>query len=183
MAESRNPGRYLAPAIVACAVATAPQAAELTIDRLFDAPALSGPTIIGLKISPDGSRVTFLQGKPNDKDRLDLWEYNIRDAQARVLVDSDLLAPGRETLSDEERSRRERQRTAALSGILEYSFAPSGRALLFPLGGNLYYYDLSKPADDAIVEINRSNSSASDASISPAGHYVAFVRDQNIHVH
>jgi dipeptidyl-peptidase-4 len=164
MAESRNPGRYLAPAIVACAVATAPQAAELTIDRLFDAPALSGPTIVGLKISPDGSRVTFLQGKPNDKDRLDLWEYNIRDAQARVLVDSDLLAPGREALSDEERSRRERQRTAALSGILEYSFAPSGRALLFPLGGELYYYDLAKPAAEALTKITHSRGFATDAS-------------------
>src|ERR1700730_11169448 len=101
MAESRNPGRYLAPAIVACAVATTSQAAELTIDRLFDPPALAGPTIVGLKISPDGSRVTYLQGKPNDKDRLDLWEYNIRDAQARLLVDSNVLAPTKEKLSNE----------------------------------------------------------------------------------
>src|ERR1700733_9394058 len=182
MAETRNSGRYLAPALVACAVAGAPHAAELTIDRLFDAPSLSGPTIVGLKISPDGSRVTYLQGKPNNKDRLDLWEYNIRDAQARVLVDSDLLAPG-EALSDEERSRRERQRTAALSGILEYSFAPSGRALLFPLGGNLYYRDLAKHAKEAVEEINHSNSAASDAAISPAGGYVAFVRDQNLQVY
>src|ERR1700722_19828891 len=183
MSDSRNPGRYLAPALVACAAASAPHAAELTIDRLFDAPALAGPSIVGLRISPDGSRVTYLQGKPNDKDRLDLWEYNILDAQARVLVDSDLLAPGRETLSDEERNRRERQRTAALSGILEYSFAPSGRALLFPLSGNLYYRDLAKHAKEAVVEINRSNSAASDAAISPAGGYVAFVRDQNLHVY
>ena len=180
MAESRNPGRYLAPAIVACAVATTSQAAELTIDRLFDPPALAGPTIVGLKISPDGSRVTYLQGKPNDKDRLDLWEYNIRDAQARVLVDSDLLAPDRETLSDEERSRRERQRTAALSGILEYSFAPSGRALLFPLGGDLYYYDLAKPAAEALSKITHSQAFATDASVSPKGRYVAYVRDQNL---
>ena len=146
MADSRNSGRYLAPALVACAVAAAPQAAELTIDRLFDAPALAGPTIVGLKISPDGSRVTYLQGKPEDKDRLDLWEYNIRERHARILVDSKVLEPGKEKLSDEELSRRERQRTAALSGILEYSFAPSGRAVLFPLGGNLYYCDLTKPA-------------------------------------
>jgi dipeptidyl-peptidase-4 len=180
MAESRNPGRYLAPAIVACAVATTPHAAELTINRLFDAPALAGPTIVGLKISPDGSRVTFLQGKPNDKDRLDLWEYNIRDAQARVLVDSDLLAPGHETLSDEERDRRERQRTAALSGILEYSFAPSGRALLFPLGGDLYYYDLAKPTAQALSKITNSQGFATDASVAPKGGYVAYVRDQNL---
>jgi dipeptidyl-peptidase-4 len=183
MADSRNPGRYWAPALVACAVAGGPHAAELTIDRLFDAPALAGPTIAGLKISPDGSRVTYLQGRAEDKDRLDLWEYNLREHRARILVDANALSPSKEKLSDEELSRRERQRTAALSGILEYSFAPSSHALLFPLGGNLYYCDLVKPAKDAVVEINQSNSFASDASISPAGGYVAFVRDQNLHVY
>ncbi len=111
MGDTRNPGRYLAPALVACAAASAPHAAELTIDRLFDAPALAGPTIVGLKISPDGARVTYLQGKPEDKDRLDLWEYNIREGRARVLVDSKVLAPAKEKLSDEELGRRERQRT------------------------------------------------------------------------
>src|SRR5208282_4123142 len=121
MTDSRNSGRYLAPALVACAVVTSASATELTIDRLFDAPALAGPTIVGLKIAPDGSRVTYLQGKPDDKDRLDLWEYNIHDRHARLLVDSKALAPAKEILSDEERGRRERQRTAALSGILEYS--------------------------------------------------------------
>src|SRR3984893_4992257 len=184
MVDPRNSGRHcVAPVLVACAVATASQAAELTIDRLFDAPALAGPTIVGLKLSPDGSRVTYLQGKPEDKDRLDLWGYNIRDRRARILVDSKTLAPATEKLSDEELSRRERQRTAALSGILKYSFAPSGRALLFPLGGNLYYCDLTKPAREAVVEINHSDGFASDAAISPAGAYVAFVRDQNLHVY
>ena len=182
MADTRNSGRYLAPALVACAAVTASHAAELTIDRLFDAPALAGPTIAGLKISPDGSRITYLQGSLSDKDRLDLWEYPIHEGRSHILVDSNALAPAKQKLSDEELSRRERQRTAALSGIIEYSFAPSGRALLFPLGGNLYYYDLTKPAADAVLEINRSNSSASDASVSPAGHYVAFIRDQNLHV-
>src|ERR1700688_1444593 len=133
MTDSRNSGRYLAPALVVCAVAAGANAAELTVDRLFDAPALAGPTIVGLKISPDGSRVTFLRGKPDDKDRLDLWEYAIREGRTRILVDSKVLAPTKEKLSDEESSRRERQRTAALSGILEYAFSPSGRALLFPL--------------------------------------------------
>jgi dipeptidyl-peptidase 4 len=157
--------------------------AELTIDRLFDAPALAGPTIVGVKISPDGSRITYLQGKPEDKDCLDLWEYDIREGRARILVDSRALAPAERELSDEESNRRERQRTAALSGILEYSFAPSGDALLFPLGGTLYYYDLTQRANEAVAEISRADSSASDATISPAGRYVAFVRNQNLHVH
>jgi len=86
MSDSRNSGRYLAPALVACAVATGASGAELTIDRLFDAPALAGPTIVGLKISPDGSRVTYLKGKPDDKDRLDLADAQHAVERARLDV-------------------------------------------------------------------------------------------------
>jgi dipeptidyl-peptidase 4 len=181
MTDSRNSGRYLAPALVACAVATGANGAELTIDRLFDAPALAGPTIVGLKISPDGSRVTYLKGKADDKDRLDLWEYNIHDKQARVLVDSKALAPKQEKLSDEELGRRERQRTAAQSGILEYTFAPSGDAVLFPLSGKLYYYQLAKKKTKPVVELIETHGFATDATVSPAGGYVAYVRDQNLY--
>jgi dipeptidyl-peptidase-4 len=181
MTDSRNSGRYLAPALVACAVATGASGADLTIDRLFDAPALAGPTIAGLKISPDGARVTYLKGKADDKDRLDLWEYNIHDKQARVLVDSKALAPKQEKLSDEELGRRERQRTAALSGILEYTFAPSGDAVLFPLSGKLYYYQLAKQKAKPVVKLIDTHGFATDATVSPAGGYVAYVRDQNLY--
>lgn len=154
----------------------------LTIDRLFDAPALSGPALLQMRISPDGSRVTYLRGKATDKDRLDLWEYNIRDAASRILVDSNVLITAREQLSDEELGRRERQRTAALSGILEYSFAPLGAALLFPLGGQVYYYDLEKPAADALTQVTHGASFATDATVSPKGRYLAYVREQNLFV-
>jgi dipeptidyl-peptidase 4 len=183
MTDSRNSGRYLAPALVACAVATGAGAADLTIDRLFDAPPLAGPTIVGLKISPDGSRVTYLKGKPDDKDRLDLWEYNIHDGQARVLVDSKALAPKQEKLSDEEIGRRERQRTAALSGILEYTFAPAGDAVLFPLNGKLYYCQLATKKRKAAVEFIDTHGFATDATVSPAGGIIAYVRDQNLYAY
>jgi dipeptidyl-peptidase-4 len=183
MTESRNSGRYLAPALVACAVATTGNAAELTIDRLFDAPALAGPTIVGLKISPDGSRVTYLKGKADDKDRLDLWEYNIHDKVARVLVDSKALAPQESALSAEEISRRERQRTAALSGILEYSYSPSGDALLFPLSGALYYYRLTGPHKQPAVVAIDTHGVVTDPSLSPTGATLAYVRDQNLYTY
>jgi len=177
------PKRTWFPAILACAAVSGPHAAELTIDRLFDAPALAGPTIAGLKISPDGSRVTFLQGSPDNKDRLDLWEYRLADGHSRLLVDSRVLEPYSQKLSDEELGRRERQRTAALSGILEYSFSPSGHSLLFPKDGNLFYFDLTKPAAEALVPISVDQGFATDVSVSPRGNYVGFVRDQNLIVY
>jgi dipeptidyl-peptidase-4 len=165
------------------AVASAAQPAELTIDRLFDAPALAGPAIVGLKLSPDGSRVTYLQGKSEDQDRLDLWEYNIHDKVARVLVDSAELAPTQAALSAEEISRRERQRTAALSGILEYLYSPSGDALLFPLSGALYYYRLSTPQRQSSVVAIDTGGFVTDPSLSPTGATIAYVRDQNLYTY
>ena len=168
MTDSRNDGRCAPP---------------LTIDRLFDPPALAGPTVAGLKVSPDGSRVTYLAGSPQHKDRLDLWEYDVHKGRARILVDSQSLARDTENLSDEERARRERQRTAALSGIVEYSFAPLGRTLLFPFGGNLYHYDIAEAKTTALAPVTRPRGVVTDATFSPAAGYVAFVRNQNLFVH
>jgi dipeptidyl-peptidase-4 len=180
MKETGNSGRCLGPALVASAVATAANTAELTIDRLFDAPALAGPTIIGLTISPDGSRVTYLQGKAGDKDRLDLWEYNVHDKMARVLIDSSSLEPAHATLSAEEISRRERARTAALAGILEYSYSPSGDALLFPLSGKLYYFRLPSHQTSSSVMVIVTHGFVTDPSLAPTGAMLAYVRDQNL---
>ena len=161
---------------------TAPRAAELTIDRLFDAPALAGPTLQGLRVAPDGSRVTYLQGKATDKNRLDLWEYDVAQARSRLLVDSNDWASAALPLSDEEIGRRERQRKAALSGILEYSFAASGRTLLFAIDGALYVFDFTKAVADAVAPIGLARGFASDARLSPRGGCVAFVREQNLFV-
>ncbi|HLW23291.1 MAG TPA: S9 family peptidase [Steroidobacteraceae bacterium] len=176
-------------AVCMCAVlamaeaAGATAGAELSIDRLFDAPSLSGPSIQNVKISPDGTRVTYLKGREDNKDRLDLWAYDVESRQSRLLIDSRVLAPPEEHLSDEERSRRERQRTASLSGIIEYGFAPSGRALLFPLDGRLYYYDLTRPAREALLAVAPEGGFITDATVSPRGAYLAYVRDQNLYTY
>ena len=127
--------------------------------------------------------MTYLQGKEGDKDRLDLWEYNIHDKVARVLVDSSTLGPAHSTLSSEEISRRERQRTAALSGILEYSFSPSGDALLFPLAGALYYYRLPTHHSPSSVVAIDTPGFATDPSLAPARDMLAYVRDQNLYTY
>ena len=96
--------RFLLP-LVLC-VATLPALAErLTIERINADPALSGTTMRGLKMAPDGQRVTFLRGRDTDRFQTDLWEYNLHDKQARRLVDSAALAP-KEELSDAERDRK-----------------------------------------------------------------------------
>jgi dipeptidyl-peptidase-4 len=152
-------------------------AERLTLDRIHADPALSGPGVRALKVSPDGARVTFLRGREDNQYQLDLWEYNMKDKTTRRLVDSKVLVP-EENLSDAEKARRERARTAALKGIISYSWSPDGKQLLVPLAGNLYLVDLARPDQARLV----ATGNVIDPKISPKGKYVSFVRDQNLFV-
>jgi dipeptidyl-peptidase-4 len=128
-----------------------------------------------LRVSPDGERVTFLRGSADNQYQLDLWEYNTKSKATRRLIDSKKLVPTEE-LSLEEKARRERARTAGLSGILNYFWSPDGKQLLVPIAGNLYLVDAAKP--DAARKVASGN--VTDPKISPRGRYVSFVRDQNL---
>jgi dipeptidyl-peptidase-4 len=160
------------------ALSAAPASAErLTLDRIYADPALSGPGVRSLGVSPDGERVTFLRGRADNQFQLDLWEYNMKDKTTHRLVDSKKLVPT-ENLSLEEKARRERAPTASLSGILSYSWSPDGKQLLVPIAGDLYLVDVNKP--DAARKVASGN--VGDPKISPKGRYVSFVRDQNLFV-
>ncbi len=154
-------------------------AEALTLERIFASPDLSGTSLRLMKMSPDGQRVTFLQGKAENKDQYDLWEYRIKDASKRMLVDSNDLLDGEEVLSAEEQARRERQRLASVKGIIDYAWSDDGQALLFPLNGDLYLYQL---ANKKIRQLTQSAAFETDAKFSPGGHYVSFIRAQNVFV-
>ncbi|MBB4128315.1 dipeptidyl-peptidase-4 [Xanthomonas translucens] len=157
-------------------------AEKLTLEAITGGKPLSGPTLMKPQVAPDGSRVTFLRGKDSDRNQLDLWEYDIASGQTRLLVDSKVVLPGTETLSDEEKARRERQRISAYAGIVDYQWAPDAQALLFPLGGELYLYDLRKTGSAAVRKLTDGEGFATDPKISPKGGYVSFVRARNLWV-
>ncbi len=162
--------------------ADAPAAAKLTLEAITGDAPLSGPTLLKPQIAPDGSRVTFLRGKNSDRNRLDLWAFDVVTGSAALLVDSTDVLPGEETLSDEEKARRERQRTAALSGIVDYQWSPDGKSLLFPLGGELYLYDLNSSGKAAVRKLTSGAGFATDPKVSPQGGFVSFIRARNLWV-
>lgn len=151
-------------------------AEELTPERIFSSPSLDGESIRGLKISPDGSRVTFLRGKEHDYERLDLWEYDLKSGQPKLLFDSDDLHQGDEKLSDEEKARRERLRFSG-SGIVSYQWSKDGKALFFPLAGDIYYWRTGQKSARKVFSTPQFET---DAKFSPKGNFISFIRDQNI---
>ena len=159
-------------------LSTALNAETLTIERIFSSPSLDGNAPRSLKVSPDGQRVTFLKGKQTDYERLDLWEYHIESGQTRMLFDSNDLQSGAEVLSDEEKARRERMRLSG-SGIVSYQWSDDGKALLFPLGGDVFYHKLGEKGAKQLLD---TDAFETDIKLSPKGNYISFIRDQNLYV-
>ncbi|WP_448212720.1 DPP IV N-terminal domain-containing protein [Colwellia sp. MEBiC06753] len=157
---------------------TSNSAETLTIDRINSAPSLSGQTPKSLTFSPDGQRITYLQGKTDDLNRYDVWEYNLASKENRLLVDADSIFSGTENLSDEEKARRERQRVYG-SGIMEYTFSDDGKALLFPVNGDIYYYHLEKKQ---AKRLTNTPAFETDVKFSPKGNFVSFIRNQNLYM-
>jgi dipeptidyl-peptidase-4 len=179
---ARAPFAFAVLALLCGVAAGETPAATLPLERLFTAPDLSGPTLRGARISPDGKLVAYLRARDDDKDRFDLWAFDVAARKHRRLVDSRELAGADRALSAEEEARRERQRTSAFSGIVEYSFAPDSRHLLIPLNGDLYVCDLAAKAGRAVRRLTATEAFETDARFSPRSKFVSFVRDQNLHV-
>jgi dipeptidyl-peptidase-4 len=152
--------------------------ATLTIERIMQSPSLAGMTPNNILMSPDGKRVTFTRGKASDFDRYDLWEYNIAQDKTQLLFDADDLHSGIEDLSDEEKARRERMRVYG-SGIISYAWADDGSALLFPLGGDVFYFKLGDKKARKLVDTPEFET---DVKFSPKGKYISYIREQNLYV-
>ena len=171
----------VATTLIAGLVTTAPKARadDLTIERLHAAPGLSGPRVRGAAISPDGTIVTILKGRDDNPSLLDLWAYDATTGEGRMLVSADDLVGGAAQLSEEEKNRRERQRIYD-NGIISYQWDAAGENILFPLGGDVFVYNLKS---QTAVRTTETDSFETDPKLSPRGNYVSYVRDDEVYTY
>ena len=121
-------------------IRTSPVPGGLTPERINSSPALGGTSLSGVQIAPSGEFITVLQGRENNARQKDLWAYDLETGAGRRLVSSTDILEGPEVLSEEEKNRRERARQYG-TGIISYNWVGKN-LLLFPLGGDIYLYDL-----------------------------------------
>ncbi len=154
------------------------QPLPLTLERVFGSPGLGGPEPRGLKLSPDGTVVSLLKPRPDEKERLDLWAIDTRTGAERMLVDSKKTGSGA-ALSEAEKMQRERDRSTAGSvGIATYDWSPDGKSLLVPVDGDLFLAGM----DGKVTRLTNTPQGELNGVVSPAGGYVSFVRDGNLFV-
>ena len=156
-------------------VTAAVQSTQLSIERVFASPSLSGPVPRGVKLSPDGRWLTVLRNRPDDRERYDLWGYDRTTKQWRMLVDSAALSSGRE-LSEAEKMQRERQRIGDLKGVVTYTWRDDSAAILVPLDGELFLVHL----DGRSEKLGGGGGDLLNPALSPKGQYVSFVRGQRL---
>jgi dipeptidyl-peptidase-4 len=154
------------------------QAEHLTPERVFSDPSIDGPTARNVQLSPDGALVTYLKSKPDDQEALDLWAADNKGGAPFVLVDSRALEPKEEVLSEAEKSRRERMRISQ-HGVVEYHWDEEGKFILVPVNGDLYLADRTSKA---VRRLTNTKEDEVDSKVSPKGHYVSFVRENNLYL-
>jgi len=158
-------------------IVTSPGDGKLTPERVNASPSISGKTLRSPAISPDGSIVSVLQGRADNANQQDLWAYDLETGKGRLLVSSTELLSGPEALSEEEKNRRERAREYG-SGIISYKWVDDS-LLLFPLGGDLYSYDISTQTSR---QITATKGFEIDAKVSRTGNFVSYIRDNELYL-
>ena len=150
----------------------------LTPERAFADPALSGPSAVGVKLSPDGTLLTFLKPKETDHNIQDLWAVPVKGGEPYLLVDADSLTSSDKALSEAEKSRRERMRVSA-RGVVAYEWSENSQSILLPLDGDVYMVDR---ATKKVTRLTDTAGDEVDAKLTPDGKGISYVRDQTLYL-
>jgi dipeptidyl-peptidase 4 len=130
---------------------------------------------VPLAVTPDGA-VLFRRTPPRSF-AADLYELDTKSGAVKTLATAaDMLGSGGdEHLTDAEKARRERSRTAT-KGVVDVQVSADGHTVFVPLGGMFHLIDRETGIRRAIDP----KGEAYDPHLSPDGTQIAFVRDGDL---
>ena len=167
-------------------------AKQLTVQRIYSEPSLSGHTLRGLAWTPDGKQISFLDakrfdaegnaeggvenerhGKQRKENSAALWIVDATSGERRMLLSGERLA----SMLPENSSAPSQATGLGRHAPADYQWAPDGTALLFQGSNALVWFALKSKEPRTLVSGNRT---LADPKISPDGKFVSFVRDHNL---
>ena len=131
-----------------------------------------------LAFSPDDALITYLYSAEGTLTQR-LYAVDPATGDKLPLVGPSTGGETEETLSLEEKLRRERARSLAV-GVTRYAWAGQGSRLLIPLNGEIYVQDGAAAPLRKIV--SNEGGPALDPQFSPDGSAVAYVQDAELYV-
>jgi dipeptidyl-peptidase 4 len=169
----------LSLAIASTAQAQVPDLAagkQLTVERIYGKPSLSGSSTQGIEWSPDGKQLSFLQKTGQGPDaRNELRVMDVATGQQRTLIDAEKLA----TLLPASKTLPPQQTGLGRVTPRRYLWSRDGHAIVFISGANLIWYDLRTQSSKQLLI---SNKPVEDPKISPDSRWVSFIREHNLWV-
>src|SRR3982074_1977725 len=163
-------------------------AKQLTVQRIYSEPSLSGHTLRGLAWTPDGKQISFLaakrftaeesvenerHGKQRKENSAALWKVDATSGERRMLLSGERLA----SMLPENSSAPSQATGLGRHAPREYQWAPDGTALLFQGSNALVWFALKSQEPRTLVS---GNATLADPKISPDGKFISFVRDHNL---
>jgi len=166
----------LAASASLCFAQAAPSYKELTVERIYSQPSLSGRLLSGLAWTPDGKTLTYLETKGRGKEaRKELWSISAATGERKQLLTAEKL----ESVLPEDKSKPTQATGLGRRAPAEYKWAPNGSAILFIGPDSLSWYELETQTARTLVS---GKTRIADAKISPDGKWVSFVREHNLFV-
>ena len=158
---------------LSCAQSSA-GAKQLTVERIYSQPSLSGRLTRGLAWTPDGKTLSYFDVTGSGKTaKTALWGILATTGERREIVSAERL----ESALPEDNSKPTQATGLGRRAPAEYQWAPGGEAILFVGPNSLSWYDLKTQQAKAIVA---GKETIADAKISPDGKWVSFVRGHNV---
>lgn len=168
--------RLLAIAVMMVMAVGTARADRITLERAFSDPGLSGPVARNVRLSPDGGSVTWIKPHADNQQVTNLWIAGLDGGAPRLLIDATSLIPKDRALSEEEKTRRERQGIQT-RGVVDYQWDEEGRFILVPVEGDLWLF---QRATGEIRRLTDTKAGEIDAKVSPKGTYASFIRNDNL---
>jgi dipeptidyl-peptidase 4 len=150
-------------------------AKELTVQRIYSQPSLSGQLARGLQWSPDGKLLTFFERGAAKDAKIELWSMDATTGERKLLIASEKL------LSILPAAPAKANQATGLGRIApsQYQWAPDSSALLFQSEQALTWFDLKTQTPRTLVS---GKESLADPKVSPDARSVSFVRQHNLYV-
>ena len=147
---------------------------ELTVDRVYGQPSLSGRLTRGVEWTPDGKKISFFEAKGQGREaRMELWEMDAATGERSLVVTADKL----ESILPAPAGNASQATGAGRRAPAQYQWAPAGDALLLEGANSLAWFDLKSQTGRVLASANEE---LTDVKISPNGQYVSFVRNHNL---
>jgi dipeptidyl-peptidase-4 len=133
----------------------------------------------GFVVSPDGRRIVFVRAASGTARTHGLWVHDVATGSERLVADpAALLGEGDESLTEQERMRRERLRVTS-SGVVAFSTDAAVTTAAFALSSRLFVVALDGSAPPRELP---AAAPVIDPQLDPTGRRIAYAGDRALRV-